>query len=84
MVKCETAPVNVVFGRVEVHFTSVSLTVVAPGRRLTPLLLLLLQRVLLQPGQLGAGLLPAEEDGPGGLPAHLPHRQFPQGAGPHH
>ena len=43
-----------------------------------------LQRVLLQPGQPGAGLFPAEEDGSGGLPAYRAHRQFPQSAGPHH
>lgn len=43
-----------------------------------------LQWVLLQPGQPGTGLFPAEEDGSRGLSAYWPHRQFPQSAGPHH
>lgn len=43
-----------------------------------------LQWVLLQPGQPGAWLFPAEKNGPGGLPAHRSHRQFPQSPGPHH
>lgn len=45
---------------------------------------LLLQWVLLQPPQPGARLLPEEKDGCAGLPPHLPHRQLPQSAGPHH
>lgn len=43
-----------------------------------------LQWVLLQPGQPGTGLFPAEEDGSRGLFAHWTHCQFPQSAGPHH
>lgn len=44
----------------------------------------LCQRVLLQPSQSGARLLPEEEDGRAGLPPHLPDRRLPQSAGPHH
>lgn len=43
-----------------------------------------LQWVLLQPGQLGTRLFPAEEDGSRGLSAHWTHCQFPPSAGPHH
>lgn len=43
-----------------------------------------LQWVLLQRGQPGTGLFPAEEDGSWGLFAHWTHCQFPQSAGPHH
>lgn len=47
-------------------------------------LLSLLQRVLLQPPQPGARLLPAQEDGCAGLPARVADRQLPPGAGSDH